>query len=179
MSLLRTFLKTLVSYIIWTKHSFHVSFKDKWIQEFLSGRSRPGGEKRAWTSLFCPQLILQFQRGSNGFIAEKTILSQGTRGGSNIFLGVGSNLFQWGCANANFYRNQHNLWISRGGGGRNPLSTSGSAHDKLSVYKCTNSVRSTIKLKTVIHEIVNVKIKVWKSHSDLDVRFAFDLYREE
>ena len=77
--------------------------------EFLSGRSRPGGEKRAWTSLFCPQLILQFQRGSNGFIAEKTLLSQGTRGGSNIFLGVGSNLFQWGSANANFYRNQHYL----------------------------------------------------------------------
>ena len=42
-------------------------------------------------------------------LQNKTILSQGIRGGSNIFLGVGSNLFQWGCANANFYRNQHNL----------------------------------------------------------------------
>ena len=47
-----------------------------------------------------------------------------------------------------------------GEGWSRPLSTSGSAHDKLSVYKCTNSVQSTIKLKTALHEIVNVKIKV-------------------
>ena len=44
-----------------------------------------------------------------------------------------------------------------GGVGLDPLSPSGSAHDKLSVYKCTNSVRSTIKLKAVLPEILNVK----------------------
>ena len=47
-----------------------------------------------------------------------------------------------------------------GGVGLDPLSPSGSAHEKLSVYKCTNSVQSTIKLKAVLHEILNVKIKV-------------------
>ena len=33
---------------------------------------------------------------------------------------------------------------------------------KLSIYKCTNSVRSTINMKAVLHESVNGKIKVWK-----------------
>ena len=47
-----------------------------------------------------------------------------------------------------------------GWGWSGSLSPSGSAHEKLSVYKCTNSVRSTIKLKAVLHEILNVKIKV-------------------
>ena len=47
-----------------------------------------------------------------------------------------------------------------GGGGLDPIPPSGSAHVKLSVYKCTNSVRSAIKLKAVLHMIVNIKIKV-------------------
>ena len=33
---------------------------------------------------------------------------------------------------------------------------------KLSLEKCTSSVWSTIKLKVVNHEIVNVNIKAWK-----------------
>ena len=33
---------------------------------------------------------------------------------------------------------------------------------KLSVYKCTNSVRISINIKAVFYEIVNAKIKVWK-----------------
>ena len=55
------------------------------------------------------------------------------------------------------------------GVGLDPLSPSGSAHDKLSVYKCTNSVRSTIKLKAVLPEILNVKFEshmlIWMSDS--------------
>ena len=91
----------------------------------------------------------------------------------------GSNFFQWGCPNANFYRNSYNLWYSRGCCWSGSPTPSGSAHDKLSVYKFTNSVRSTIKLKAVLHEILNVKIKVWKSHVDLDVQFTFVIFREE
>ena len=54
------------------------------IQEFLS-------------VLFSPQLILQFTEGSNGFIAEKTILflSKGSRGGP-LFSREVSNFFQGG-----------------------------------------------------------------------------------
>ena len=41
--------------------------------------------------LFSPQLILQFTEGSNGFIAEKTILTlyQGSRGGQLFSRGGG------------------------------------------------------------------------------------------
>ena len=59
------------------------------IQEFLS-------------VLFSPQIFYSLQRGSNGFIAEKTklILYRGSRGGqiSIIFQGGGgvSNFFQGG-----------------------------------------------------------------------------------
>ena len=68
-------------------------------------------------------LFYSLQRGSNGFIAEKTILilSQGSRGGP-LFPGRGvSNLFQGG-PNANFYRNPYTyLFFSRGGGSGPPI----------------------------------------------------------
>ena len=148
-------------------------------RNFCQGGPGLAARKELGHHYFVLSLFYSFRGGPMVLLQRKLYFLKTPEGGSSIFLGVGSNLFKWGCANANFYRNQHNLWISRGGGGCDPLSTSGSAHDKLSVYKCTNSVRSTIKLKTVLHEIVNVKIKVWKSHSDLDVIFAFDIYREE
>ena len=47
------------------------------IQEFLTG----GGGGVQTETFFSPQLILQRGGGGNGFIAEKTILSQGSRGG--------------------------------------------------------------------------------------------------
>ena len=77
-------------------------------------------------------LFHSLQRGSNGFIAEKTILIlyQGSRGAPLCPGGV-SNLFQ-GCPNANFYRNPYTylLFFLGGGGGGvpEPLSTSASAH---------------------------------------------------
>ena len=54
-------------------------------------------------------LFYSLQRGSNAFIAEKTILSQGSRGVQH-FPG-GSNLFQGGRGgpNAYFYRNPYNV----------------------------------------------------------------------
>ena len=38
---------------------------------------------------FSPQLILQFAEGSNGFITEKTIYFQGSRGGPTFSRGEG------------------------------------------------------------------------------------------
>ena len=53
-------------------------------------------------------LFYSLQRGSNGFIAEKTILIlyQGPRGGPSFSRGGGgvSNFFQGGGPNANFLR---------------------------------------------------------------------------
>ena len=51
---------------------------------------------------------------------------------------------------------------------------------QLSVYKWTNSVRRhmKLKLKTVLHKIVNATIKVWKPLDDLDLRFSFFLDRK-
>ena len=72
------------------------------------------GQKASLSGLVClffsPQLILQFTEGggggSNGFMTEKTILFQGSRGGPTF--SRGSNFFQGG-PNANFYRNPYNL----------------------------------------------------------------------
>ena len=58
-------------------------------------------------------LFYSLQRWSNGFIAERTILSKGSRGGGGQYFPVGSNFFQGGGGggdpNANFYINPYNL----------------------------------------------------------------------
>ena len=112
-SLLGTFQRTLVSYITWTLISFHVSFKDAWIQEFLSGGSRPGGEKTAWTTFFVLSLFYSFRGGKWFYCRENYTFSRIQRG-PTFSKRWGSNFFQWGCPNANFYRNSYNLWYSRG-----------------------------------------------------------------
>ena len=71
-------------------------------------------------SLFC-----SLQRGSNGFIAEKTIiiLYQGSRGGPLFSRGGGCQTFSrvGGCPNANFFRNPCTyLLFSRWGDVRTP-----------------------------------------------------------
>ena len=77
-------------------------------------------------------LFYGLQRGSNGFIAEKTILLlyQGSRGVHNSPGGWGVKLFPGGGGpNANFFRNPCTyLLFSRGEGCLVPLSPSGSAH---------------------------------------------------
>ena len=65
-------------------------------------------------------LFYSLQRGSNGFIAEKTILIlyQGSRGDSLFSRGGGVKLFPGGGPNAYFFRNPCTyLLFSRGGGG--------------------------------------------------------------
>ena len=82
-----------------------------------------------------PSLFYSLKRGSNGYIAEKTILIlyQGSRGGPLYSGGGGgggggvSNFFQGGGPNANFYRNPF-TYLFFPGGGPDPLSPSGSAH---------------------------------------------------
>ena len=68
----------------------------------------PDGQKTVWTFLFFCLFLLFFfffvlnifyglHRGSNGFITEKTILFQGSRGGPTFSRGGGvSNFFQEG-----------------------------------------------------------------------------------
>ena len=90
-----------------------------------SGVSGTGGNMRGSRD-FCPSylvlnLFYGLQRGSNGFIAEKTlyilIFYQGSRGGPLFSRGV-SNFFQGGGPNDNFFRNPCTyLLFSRGGRG--------------------------------------------------------------
>ena len=69
-------------------------------------------------------LFYSLKRGSNGFIAEKTILIlyQGSRGGPLYSGGRGCPAFsRGGGPNAKFYRNPYTyLLFSRGGGVRAP-----------------------------------------------------------
>ena len=58
------------------------------------GESRPQGQKIVWTMFFlCFVLVLNLfyslQRGSNGFVTEKTILFQGSRRGPTFSRGGG------------------------------------------------------------------------------------------
>ena len=81
-----------------------VSHTDMLQLHFISCRGVSGGRNQhARTQgflsvLFSPQLILQFTEGSNGFIAEKTILIlyQGSRWGPLFSRGGVSNFFEGG-----------------------------------------------------------------------------------
>ena len=103
-----------------------VSHTDMLQPHFIScrGVSWAGGNMRGSRN-FCQfhlvlSLFYSLKRGSNGFIAEKTILIlyQGSRGGLLYSGGGVSNFFRgWGggSPNANFYRNPYTyLLFSRG-----------------------------------------------------------------
>ena len=66
-------------------------------------------------------LFNSLQRGSNGFIAEKTllILYQGSKGGP-LFATGGCQTFSRGGPNASFYRNHIRTRYFPGGGGSDP-----------------------------------------------------------
>ena len=83
------------------------------------------GSRDFCQSYLVVSLFYSLQRGSNGLIAEKTILIpyQGSRGGPLFSRGGGvSNFFQGG-PNANFFRNPSTYLFSRGGGVRTPYPT--------------------------------------------------------
>ena len=85
------------------------------IQDFFSGGGGGGPGPTARKHFFFLNLFYSLQKGSNGYITEKTIFFQGARGGPTF--SRGSNDF-WRGPNAHFYRNPYNLRFSRGGGVR-------------------------------------------------------------
>ena len=132
LSLLRTFQKTLVSYITWTLISFHVSFKDARIQKCLSGVPGLSARKQPGQHFVVLSLFYSFRGGKMVLLQRKLYFLKDLEGSQHFPRGGGSNFFQWGFPNGNFYRNPYNLWFIRGGGGGvglDPLSPSGSAHD--------------------------------------------------
>ena len=69
-------------------------------------------------------LFYSLKGGSNGFIAEKTILIlyKGSRGGPLISGGGMSTFFQEGGPNANFYKNPYTYLLFSRGESPDPLS---------------------------------------------------------
>ena len=102
---------------------------------------------------FCPSylvlsLFYSLQRGSNGFIAEKTILIlyQGSRGGP-LFSRGGVKLFPGGGGpNANFFRNPCTYLLFSRAGCPDPLSPSGSAHGQ---FHHNGTIFITVPLLTI------------------------------
>ena len=160
------------------------------IPHFISCRevSGAGGNMRG-SSIFCQfylllSLFYSLQRGSNGFIAGKTILIlyQGSRGGP-LFSGGGgavSNLFQGGGGgglNPNLFRNPYTyLLFSRGGGCPDPLPPSGSAHGQ---YHHNGTIFITVPLLTIIvrHWFVRINDR-WGFPNDALVLRTFDTFEK-
>ena len=94
-------------------------------------------------------LNYSLQRGSNGFIAEKTILIlyQGSRGGPLLLSRGGVQLFPGGGPNANFYRNPYTYMLFSRGVCPDPLSPSGSA---LGQCHQNETIFITVPLLTII-----------------------------
>ena len=117
------------------------------------GASGAGGNMRGSRN-FCQfylvlSLFYSLQRGSNGFIAEKTILIlyQGSRGGPLFSRGV-SNLFQGGGGlNPNFSRNPYTYLLFSRGGCPDSLSPSGSAHGQ---YHHNGTIFITVPLLIIL-----------------------------
>ena len=129
--------------------------------------------------LFSPQLILQFTEGSNGFIAEKTILIhyQGSRGFPLFSRWGVSNFFQGGGPNANFFRNPCTyLLFSRVGDVRTPYPPSGSAHGKC---HHNGTIFISVPLLTIIvrHWFVRINDR-WGFPNDALVLRTFDTFEK-
>ena len=107
-----------------------VSHTDMLQLHFISCRGVSGaggnmlGSRDFCQSYLVLSLFYSLQRGSNGFIAEKTILIlyQGSRGGPFFSRGGRVKLFPGGGGgqNANFFRNPCTCYFPGGGGVRAP-----------------------------------------------------------
>ena len=147
------------------------------------GVSGAGGNMRG-TRNFCQfylvlSLFYSLKRGSNGFIAEKTILIlyQGSRGGPLYSGEVGVQLFPGGGPNANYNRNPYtNLLFSRGGGCPDPLSPSGSAHGQC---HHNGTIFITVRLLTIIVRHLFVRINDgWGFPNDSLILLTFDTFEK-
>ena len=99
---------------------------------------------------FCPQLILQFTEGIQGFITEKTILYQGSRGGPTFSRGGGGvQLFPGGGGGVQMLISveTHITCDFHGGETRPPITPSGSAH-VFYMLKRTVSLRQFFSVPT-------------------------------
>ena len=101
----------------------------------------PDGQK--WTTyfiFFCPQLILQFIRGSNGFITEETILFPRIQRGSDISQGGGVQLFPGGGGVLIIIFKETHITCDFLGGSGPQIPPSGSAHAKLQFWSVLSHV---------------------------------------
>ena len=160
-----------------------VSHTDMLQRHFIScrGVSGAGGNMRG-SRIFCQfylvlGLFYSLKRGSNGFIAEKTILIhyQGSRGGP-LYSEKVSNFFQGGGPNVNFYRNPYTyLLFSRVMSG--PLSPYGSAH-----RQChhNGTIFITVRLLTIIvrHWFVRINDR-WGFPNDSLILRTFDTFEKQ
>ena len=96
-------------------------------------------------------LSYSLKRGSNGFIAEKTIfiLYQGSRGGPLYSGGGMSNFFQGGGVQMLISIETHirTCYFPGGGGCSDPLPPSGSAHGQ---FHHNGTIFITVRLLTII-----------------------------
>ena len=127
-------------------------------------------------------LFYSLQRGSNGFIAEKTILIlyEGSRGGP-LFSRVGGGgvkLFPGGGVQMLISLETHvrTCYFPRGGGVPDPLSPSGSAHGQC---HRNGTVFITVPLLTIIfrHWFVRINDR-WGSPNDALVLRTFDTFEK-
>ena len=135
-----------------------VSHTDMLQLHFIScrGVSVAGGNMRG-SRHFCQSylvlsLFYSLQRGSNDFIAEKTILIlyQGSRGGPLFSRGGGQTFSRRGGGggpNANFFRNPCTYLLFSRGEVQDPLSPSGSAHG---LCHHNGTIFITVPLLTII-----------------------------
>ena len=121
------------------------------LQRGFGGR-RQHARIQGFLSYLVLSLFYSLQRGSNGFIAEKTILIlyQGSRGGPLLSRGGGGRcqtFSRGGGPNANFFRNPCTYLLFSGGGGPDPLSPTGSAHGQC---HHNGTIFITVPLLTII-----------------------------
>ena len=91
-------------------------------------RKQPG--QRFFFCFFSPQLIYSLQKGSNGFITEKTILFQGSRGGPTFSGGRGGPASSGGVQI--LISIEPHITCDFPGGSGPPIPPSGSAHEQRS-----------------------------------------------
>ena len=83
--------------------------------------------------IFSPQLILQFTEGVQWFYYREDYPFPRIQRGPTFSRGGGSNIFQGGGPNDNFYRNPYNLWFDI-----SPIYPSGFAHEMHKALLSTN-----------------------------------------
>ena len=106
--------------------SYHARITEKNVGGGGGGGADPTTRKQSGQRFLVLKLFYCLHRGSNGFITEKSILFQGSRGGPTFSGGGGGQLFPGGFQMLISIENH--ITCDFPGGCLNPLSPSGSAH---------------------------------------------------